>query len=366
MTQSLLGPGGALKPMADESAKEWFHWFTAGVYFLSILGALVSDLWLGKFKTIIWFSLVYCVGFVVLTLDHTRLGLAVGMVLVATGAGVIKPCVSANVGDQFGSSNKHLIEKVYSWFYFSINVGAAISMWYCPVLLDKYGPAAGFGVPGAFMVGATLAYWLGGRKRCDIAPAGPKAWVQMFDRRESANLAKIAIIFLFLSMFFALYYQSQSAWVLQAEKMELRWLGVTWLPAQMQAANSVLVVVMIPLFAYVVYPAINRLWPLTLLRKMAIGLFVTVLSFAIPIWVEDQIDGGDIFKCSSQSAFSGLEPVRLIDGLSDGSGWSSGVQPTDRSPAEIVIRLRERRSWSVSGIEIEPSTTLGVKEILGF
>ncbi|MEN6578439.1 MAG: MFS transporter, partial [Phycisphaerales bacterium] len=215
-----------------------------------------------------------------------------GLILIATGSGIVKPCVSANVGDQFGPSNKHLIEKVYSWFYFSINVGAAVSMWWCPILLEKHGPGVGFGVPAGFMVLATLAYWLGRRKMVDIPPAGPKAWAEMFDREQSVNLAKIGIIFLFLSMFFALYYQSQSAWVLQAEKMDLKWLGITWLPAQMQAANSVLVVVMIPLFAYVVYPAINRLWPLTLLRKMEIGMFVTAASFLVPIWIETQIQQG--------------------------------------------------------------------------
>jgi len=292
MTKYLLGPGGTLSVMADESAKAWFHWFTAAVYFMSIVGAVISDIWLGKFKTILWFNIVYCIGFFFLVFDHTRLGLAAGLILIATGSGIVKPCVSANVGDQFGPSNKHLIEKCYSWFYFSINVGAAISMWWCPILLEKHGPGVGFGIPAGFMVLATLAYWLGARKMVDIPPAGPKAWAEIFDREQSINLAKIGIIFLFLSMFFALYYQSQSAWVLQAEKMDLNWLGIKWLPAQMQAANSVLVVVMIPLFAYVVYPAIGRLWPLTLLRKMEIGMFVTAASFLVPIWIETQIQQG--------------------------------------------------------------------------
>lgn len=292
MTNNLLGANGVLKPMADESAKAWFHWFTAAVYFMSIVGAVVSDLWLGKFKTIIGFSLVYCVGFLVLAMDHTRLGLAAGMILIAIGSGVIKPCVSANVGDQFGASNKHLIEKVYSWFYFSINVGAAVSMWYCPILLDKYGPGAGFGVPAVLMVVATLAYWLGRRKLVDVPPAGPKAWAEIFDPEQRASLIKISVIFLLISMFFALYFQSQSAWVLQAKKMDLHWLGIDWLPAQPQAANSILILVMVPLFAYVVYPAINRFWPLTLLRKMQIGMFVTAATFAVPIWIETQIQHG--------------------------------------------------------------------------
>jgi len=54
----------------------------------------------------------------------------------------------------------------------------------------------------------------------------------------------------------------------------------------------VLILVMVPLFAYVVYPAINRFWPLTLLRKMQIGMFVTAATFAVPIWIETQIQQG--------------------------------------------------------------------------
>ena len=185
MTNNLLGRNGALSVMAEDSAKEWFHWFTAAVYFIPILGAIVSDVWFGKFRTIIWFSLLYCVGFFVLAWDHTRLGLAGGLVLIAIGSGMIKPCVSANVGDQFGPSNKHLIERVYSWFYFSINVGAAVSMWLCPVLLDKHGPAAGFGVPAVFMVLATVAYWLGRRKLVNVPPAGAAPFRKVWARRRA-------------------------------------------------------------------------------------------------------------------------------------------------------------------------------------
>jgi POT family proton-dependent oligopeptide transporter len=61
--------------------------------------------------------------------------LAIGLILIAAGAGGIKPCVSANVGDQFGESNKHLLERVFGWFYFSINLGSSFSIWLCPVLL---------------------------------------------------------------------------------------------------------------------------------------------------------------------------------------------------------------------------------------
>ena len=292
MTKNLMGPDGSLAVMAEEPAKAWFHWFTAAVYFMAVIGAVISDIWLGKFKTIIWFSALYCVGFAILAWDHTRFGLVSGLIVIAVASGIIKPCVSANVGDQFGASNKHLIEKIYRWFYFSINLGAAISMYLCPILLDKYGPTAGFGVPAIFMVIATLAYWLGRRKLVHIPPAGKVGWKETLDREGIRTLGSICIIYLFVFMFFALFYQSESAWVLQAGKMNLRWLGKDWLPAQMQSANPVLIMILIPLFSWVIYPALNRLWPLTPLRKIGIGMFLTAASFLVPVWIEIQLEKG--------------------------------------------------------------------------
>ena len=292
MTQYLRASGGKLDVMAEEPAKAWFHYFTAAVYFMPLVGAIISDVWLGKFKTIILFSLLYCVGFAVLAWDHTRLGLTAGLILIAMAAGIIKPCLSANVGDQFGTSNKNLIEKFYWWFYFSINLGAAISMFVCPILLDKYGPMVGFGVPAFFMVLATLSYWVGRYKLVHIRPAGKTGWRETLDREGLRTLGRLCIIFLFVSMFFALFFQSESAWVLQAGKMKLDWLGFKWRPAQMQSANPFLVMILIPLFSYAIYPALNRLWKLTPLRKIGIGMFLTAASFLVPVWIEIQIGRG--------------------------------------------------------------------------
>jgi POT family proton-dependent oligopeptide transporter len=232
------------------------------------------------------------VGFAVLAWDHAHLGLVGGLAIIAIASGIVKPCVSANVGDQFGPSNKHLIGKVYGWFYFSINLGACISMYYCPRLLDWYGPMVGFGVPAVFMVLATLAYWLGRYKFVHIPPAGQTGWRETLDKEGVRTLGRICIIFLFVSMFFALFFQSESAWVLQADKMDLKWLGKDWLPAQMQSANPFLIMILIPLFSYVIYPGLNRIWFMTPLRKIGIGMFLTAGSFLVPVWIETQFENG--------------------------------------------------------------------------
>lgn len=292
MTKYLLGSDGALSAMGDEQAKKWFHLFTAAVYFTPLLGALLSDVWLGKYRTIVLFSVVYCVGFIALAWNHTRVGLGLGLILIALGSGVIKPCVSANVGDQFGQRNKHLLSKMYSWFYFSINLGACISMLACPWLLDRYGPGVGFGVPAALMVFATVVFVLGRRKYVHIPPTGKKILDEVLNADTLKILARLCVIFVFVSMFFALFYQSQSAWVLQAENMNLRWLGINWLPAQVQFVNSFYIILMIPLFAYVIYPALNKVFRLTPLRKIGIGMFVTALCFVVPAWIEIQLGQG--------------------------------------------------------------------------
>jgi len=82
--------------------------------------------------------------------------------------------------------------------------------------------------------------------------------------------------------------------------MDRNILGFEVLPAQIQAANPLLVTLLIPLFSYVIYPAIDRFFPLTALRKIAIGMFVTVVAFAIPTWAQVQIDNGGMHHIAWQ------------------------------------------------------------------
>ncbi len=172
MTQHLLNREGTLGPMSDAEAKGWFHLFVSAVYFTPLLGALISDGLLGKYRTIITLSLVYCLGHLALAVDHTRLGLAIGLGLIALGSGGIKPCVSAHVGDQFGQTNQHLLSRIFGWFYFSINLGAFFSMLATPWLMEHWGASVAFGVPGVLMGAATLIFWAGRYKFVHNPPGG--------------------------------------------------------------------------------------------------------------------------------------------------------------------------------------------------
>lgn len=292
MTEHLMGPDGKSAVMGEQKATEVFHWFKAAVYAIPFLGALLSDIWLGKYKTIILFSMVYCAGFFALAVDQTRLGLYLGLGLIAVGSGIIKPCVSANVGDQFGRTNQHLITKVFAWFYWCINLGAFISPLLTPILLGRYGPKVAFGFPGVMMVLATVAFWAGKRKYVHV-PAGGVGFVkEAFSGEGLSALFRLSIILLPIAVFFALFDQTGSAWILQAKKMDLHWLGVNWRKEQLTAVNALFIMVLIPVFAYGVYPAVNRVFRLTPLRKMSIGMFVMVAAFAIPSLLETSIVAG--------------------------------------------------------------------------
>ncbi len=284
-------------PMSEAAAAEKVHLFNTAVYATPLIGALLADVFLGKYRTIIALSIVYCAGHAALALMGTNgpsaLWLFTGLALIALGSGGIKPCVSAHVGDQFGARNSHLLPKVFNWFYFSINIGAFVSMLLTPWLLQWYGPHWAFGVPGVLMLLATLLFWMG-RHRFIHVPAGGKRFVRECFSRQGMNvLLKLLPLYLFVAMFWALFDQTSSTWIFQSRDMDLRFLGMEWLPSQIQSLNSVFVLTFIPLFSYLVYPMIDRVWNLTPLRKVGLGLFIMVSSFALVALIQSWIDAGE-------------------------------------------------------------------------
>ncbi len=293
MTHYLRDATGAFKPMTDAQADAWYHTFVSAVYFLPVLGAFLADAVLGKYRTILILSIVYCFGHLALALDHTRLGLTLGLGLVALGAGGIKPCVSANVGDQFGASNQHLLTRVFSWFYFAINLGSAFSTILIPELLDKRSADLAFGTPGILMFIATVVFWMGRRKFVHIPAVGVRNYANEILSGENLKaLGNLLLLVPFAAMFWALWQQNFSSWVLQSEKMDRHLFGHEWLPAQIQTVNPVFILVMLPIFSYAVYPAVGKVVRVTPLRKFGAGLFVNALAFALVAWIQTRIDAG--------------------------------------------------------------------------
>jgi proton-dependent oligopeptide transporter, POT family len=179
-----LGPDNA-----KLAAKEAFHVFVLGVYFFPLLGGFIADRLLGKYRTILWVSILYCFGqgLLVLSTDDKDT-FFIGLFLIALGSGGIKPCVSGFVGDQFSKDQSALAKVVFDAFYWSINLGSLFASLFVPVLLREFGPKVAFGVPALLMAVATVVFWLGSRhyRKVPPAPADPHSfWRVAWDAATS-------------------------------------------------------------------------------------------------------------------------------------------------------------------------------------
>lgn len=172
-------------------AKDVFHSFVIGVYFFPLLGGWIADRFFGKYNTILWLSLIYCVGHAFLAIfEHSVQGFYTGLFLIALGSGGIKPLVSSFMGDQFDQSNKSLAQKAFDMFYFTINFGSFFASLSMPLLLKNFGAAVAFGIPGVLMFVATVFFWLG-RKRYVHMPPEPKDPHGFLPVIRSALLTKV-------------------------------------------------------------------------------------------------------------------------------------------------------------------------------
>lgn len=311
-----------------DQATEIIHYFIFANYFMPLLGAWLSDRVWGRYRTILWISLFYCVGHAVLAASDMIHGvegktwcLYLGLGLIAFGSGGIKPCVSAFVGDQFRSDQSHLLQKAYGAFYWSVNFGSFFAYLAIPWIKDRFGYGWAFGVPGILMGLATLIFWIGTRHYVQVPPArasnsagffqilayalthqserrpGQGFWdvarvqFRVEDVESAASVGPILGVFALIPPFWALFDQSSSTWVLQGAKMTpFTLFGFTVNAEQMQSANPALVMILVPVLTLGVYPLVGRL--ATPLRRMGAGLVLAAVSFLFVAWIQQRLDAG--------------------------------------------------------------------------
>ncbi len=169
--------------MSKNEATEVVHLFIACTYLMPLLGAWLADRFLGRYRTIISISLLYCLGNAVLAMadfagdtETRKWILFAGLTIIAIGAGGIKPCVSAFVGDQVPASEKEgpTMTRLYAAFYWSVNLGSFFSFLVIPWVRQNWGYSWAFGIPGLFMALATLIFWLGRHKYNHVPPTQPE------------------------------------------------------------------------------------------------------------------------------------------------------------------------------------------------
>ncbi len=375
----LANSAGAPDHMTSGDAKTAYHFLLAAAYFFPLLGSLLADILWDKFRTILYLSLGYCFGFALLVWSGSGLGLDVveprlwlvlGLIFFAVGTGAVKPCVSIFIGDQFGEEKQPLLSKVLNWSFFALNVAAAASYLLTPWLLERYGPWLAFGVPGLLMGIAAFVFWRGRGKFVRVPPTGFQRFRTETLGPEGLTALKkvIPLLLVFLPVFWCVFDQTGSAWVLQATRMDRKFLGIEWFESQVQAVNPLLLLVLVPLFVYVVYPVAGRLVKVTPLQKIGVGLFLAVAAFGVAGWIEKQIQGGSILECSSQADRNEWQADHLIDGDAEHTTWVSEVDPRVRGsesesaplfPLVLIFQLRDSRPWTIERLRIHPANNLG-------
>ena len=375
----------------DNRAIAYFAYTTCLAYLSPLAGSLIADGGLGRYKTILYFGVLYVVGLVILTIAAWAPGMDLasqrffsflGLFFVCIGTGGIKPCVSAFGADQVShprdksadqdataahldnqaesafmhadpleaehagtvdtSSRSELVRKFFAYFYFCINLGALTSIAIVPILRGNYGFDIAFLVPTCFMVIA-MALFLSKRKeyvhhvpgedgsslfttcrlvvwliRSQLSQSLPwirpppfqrhghqplpdsseregeditnsdSVWQQQLD--DASQALHVLPIMGMLPIFWCLYDQQGSVWTLQAGRMDLHFLWFELQPEQLTVINPLEIMLLIPLFDSVIYPAMqNHRWEIRPLRRMSWGMILTAVSFFFSGLVEQAI-----------------------------------------------------------------------------
>ena len=166
--------------MSESAVVTVGHLFNAGIYVLPLVGAWLADRFFGRYRMILYVSLFYCLGHGILattdmvgSLEVRRWILFAGLFVIALGAGGIKPCVSAFVGDQARGNDSQTMTRLYAAFYWSINLGSFFSFLVIPWVRQNWGYSWAFAIPGIFMAIATFIFWRGRRFYRHRNPSDP-------------------------------------------------------------------------------------------------------------------------------------------------------------------------------------------------
>ncbi|KAF9965948.1 peptide transporter ptr2 [Mortierella alpina] len=305
--------------------------FTFFSYFTSIFGAIVADKWLGKFKTVLIFSIVYTLGLALLSvsaIDRLKdtLGLPGFIValycLISWGTGGIKSNVSAFAAEQIPSENymhptrsgvtvNHniTVERIFRYFYMAINVGGLLGQGITPAVSD-YGWDLAYMIPAIVFVVGIIIFALGKNKYIDRPPSGtvlgktfrcgyyafrnrlnrPEGvhWIQaaqppqgtafewdanfVHDLERTYHACKVFMVY---PIYWALYNNMSDNFV----NMGINMTRPNWLkPEMLSFVNSLVIVIFIPILDMFIFPLLRkagfRLGPI---MRIVIGF--TIVSF---------------------------------------------------------------------------------------
>ena len=257
---------------SEQAANRNMSLFVAACYLLPLAGGYIADNYLGKYRTIVFFSLPYIFGQLIIGVEN-RWVLLGALGLLAMGTGVIKPNISTLMGltyDQQRPGQLKLRSDAFALFYGSINIGAAISSFAVPVLRDKFGYQTAFLFPAGLMCMALFFFAVG--KPFYAKETIRRVIVSPEERRERfVVFRRIMGLFIVVSFFWSIFDQAESTWTLFArdhlnlnifdfqqetwqyrameyakENLHVDLFGYKLAPDQIQGLNPILILILLP------------------------------------------------------------------------------------------------------------------------
>lgn len=163
-------------------------------------------------------------------------------------------------------------------------------------------------------------------------------------------LLKILVLYIPLPVFWALFDQQSSRWTFQAEQMNgFITKSYSIKPDQMQVLNPLIVVFCIPLFTFVIYPALKKIGIKSQLQKMTLGMALTGVAFVV----------SGLLELSLQRTY----PVIPRDGegqLRLYNGQSCGYRLETNLPQHAHILLAADSQWTEKHIALKVNESVSL------
>lgn len=152
--------------MGTEISGAIYGLYTFGVYALALPGGWIADRIIGQQKAVLWGGVIIAAGHFTLALPMVLAGseywsFYAGLLLVVLGTGLLKPNVSAIVGDLYHDDTPQRRDAGFSIYYMGINIGAFAGPILCGFFAEKVDWHLGFGLAGIGMVFGLVQYMHG-------------------------------------------------------------------------------------------------------------------------------------------------------------------------------------------------------------
>ena len=330
--------------------------YAASVYLFSLPGGWIADRWLGLRRAVFYGAILIALGHLcigIASFAHARLPFFLGLILIVLGTGLLKPNISATVGELYTDRGARR-DAGFSIFYMGINTGAFVGQLVTGTLGEKIGWHWGFGAAGVGMligvlyfrfrspmtlgpiglepardpdpsrqasqertvkvvIGAFLAVLLSmivmaatGMVTLDPRSIGEKmtvvlvgvgvlyfAWIFIaggLTRDEMKRMGVIVLLFVFSAIFWGAFEQAPTSLNLFANDFTDRTIADFEMPATwFQSINSLFIILLAPVFAILWVWLARRGMDFSSPTKFALGLGFTAFGFLLMLWAANAV-----------------------------------------------------------------------------